>query len=118
MHRPVGTLVSTGLVLGLLAANASGAEPAPPPASCRAGYVLPVAGWARPSETPSYVGYYVGGGCPCLGRPPLPTEGVWGWDYAGCVFCRRVWLNWCPRRYQGGTGSYRTDGPCGNMLAH
>jgi len=58
------------------------------------------------------MGYYVGGGLACRGEPRHPTEGTWGWDYEGRFFCRRIWLGWGHgRRYQGGTGAYKIDGP-------
>jgi hypothetical protein len=67
---------------------------------------------AQPSDTGRYVGYYVGGGSPFHGEPPTPSEGVWGWDYAGFHFWPRIELWWNHgQRYQGGPGAYRTDGP-------
>jgi hypothetical protein len=80
----------------------------------RAGYAQEVAPWAMPSDTGRYVGYLVGGGSLSIrkGDPPLPDEGTWGWDYRGGLFQRRVMLNWWHgRRYQGGVGAYKTDGP-------
>ena len=68
---------------------------------------------ACPSDTGHYIGYYVGGGC---GRPHKaegrsPNDGTWGWDYRGWLIPRRVVLGWWHgRRYQGGTGAYKTDG--------
>lgn len=70
--------------------------------------------WAIPSDTGSYVGYQVGGGCPrpLRAEAPYDHEGTWGWDYQGWLFPRRVILGWWHgRRYQGGTGAYKTDGP-------
>jgi hypothetical protein len=72
--------------------------------------------WLRPvpSDTGHYIGYYVGGG---NGRPHKAEarredEGTWGWDYQGWLIPRRVFLGWWHgQKYQGGTGSYRTDGP-------
>jgi hypothetical protein len=78
----------------------------------RAGYHYgDVSKIARPSNTPEFCGYYVGGGCPFHGGPPGPLEGTFGWDYC-ChkLFCPRVQLGWC-HRYKGGTGDYRTEGP-------
>ncbi len=115
------------LVLGsvLVAAMARGGPPFQAPAAedethepwnvpnhtlQKAGYPNHIACWAAPSETHSYVGYYVGGGDPCGGRYPAPNEGTWGWDYQGCVFQRHVFLKWW-HAYQGGFGSYRTNGP-------
>jgi hypothetical protein len=66
----------------------------------------------RPSNTRYYGGYWVGGGLPVLGDEPTFEEGTFGWDYFGSFFMRRVALNWSHgRRYQGGTGAYKTDGP-------
>jgi hypothetical protein len=80
----------------------------------RAGYPHNIAHWAHPSDTGRYVGNYNGGGN--LWRrhadPPYATEGTWGWDYLGSCFKRRVILGWWhERRYQGGVGAYKTDGP-------
>jgi hypothetical protein len=103
-----------GLSLGLLAAGARADGPAAEPVPCshRGDYVLPIAPWAQPSNTMRYDGYYVGGGAPFCGEPRYFWEGTWGWDYIGCFPPRRVRLNWWHgRRYQGGTGSYKTDGP-------
>jgi hypothetical protein len=40
-------------------------------------------------------------------------DGTWGWDETGSQhFRRRTILGWSGgRKYQGGTGAYRTDGP-------
>jgi hypothetical protein len=69
---------------------------------------------AHPSDTPHYYGYYVGGGSPkyrCA-RWRTVEEGTWGWDYVGRIVPRRVCLLWwCPPKYQGGAGAYKTDGP-------
>ena len=67
---------------------------------------------ARPSDTPAYGGYYVGGGAAFHGEPRGPCEGTWGWDYSGFLIHRRVALDWFHGwRSQGGTGAYKTDGP-------
>jgi hypothetical protein len=67
---------------------------------------------ARPSDTGRYFGYYVGGGSAFRGDERLPCEGVWGWDYGGFRFVPRIDLLWNHgRRYQGGSGAYKTDGP-------
>jgi hypothetical protein len=98
--------------LALIGSGVFAQDPAPvaPSASCREGYVLPVARWARPSNTPSYTGYYVGGDTAFPGHERTLSEGTWGWDYEGWCFSRRVWLRWSHgRRCQGGTGSYKTD---------
>ncbi len=81
----------------------------------RAGYPRALSGHAETSATSGGIGYYVGGGVP-LGHGPgqarFPDEGTWGWDETGChLFPRRVILGWSHgRKYQGGTGAYRTDG--------
>ncbi|MCI0681454.1 MAG: hypothetical protein L0Y71_05055 [Gemmataceae bacterium] len=79
----------------------------------RAGFGPATARFAKPSDTGRYTGYYVGGGAPMgRGEAPLAHDGTWGWDYRGGQFRRRVILNWWHgRRYQGGPGAYRTDGP-------
>jgi len=93
------------------------AEPPSADADCaqrRAGYPQSVVPWAIPSDTGHYVGYPIGGGCPVkiLADAPLREEGTWGWDYQGWLLPRRVILGWWHgRRYQGGTGAYKTDGP-------
>ena len=69
---------------------------------------------ARPSNTPRYGGYHVGGGGGVLKKDGRgPDEGTWGWDYHGGHWLRhRVALLWNHgRRAQGGTGAYKTDGP-------
>jgi hypothetical protein len=77
----------------------------------RAGYPQDVACYAVPSETCHYIGYLVGGGAPCRGEYPCLSEGTWGWDYQGCI-PRRIALGWWHgRRYQGGTGAYKAEGP-------
>ena len=84
----------------------------------RAGYPRDLAHHIEPSTTPGGIGYYVGGGVPVghkhhhdEGR--RPEDGTWGWDETGSVHLRhRVILGWSHgRKYQGGTGAYRTDGP-------
>jgi hypothetical protein len=82
----------------------------------RAGYPRALADHLAPSATPGGIGYYVGGGVPIShgpGEPRRRDDGTWGWDETGGSHCRRrVILGWSHgRRYQGGTGSYRTDGP-------
>lgn len=70
---------------------------------------------AGPSEAPHAVGYYVGGGARVkgwLGEERRPEEGTWGADYSGFLIHKKIDLRWSHgRRYQGGVGSYRTDGP-------
>ncbi len=78
----------------------------------RAGYPNEVSCLAHPTNSPAYCGYYVGGGCVLRGGPPGPLDGTWGWDFVGrpCL-PHKVMLGWCFKcRYQGGSGSYRTDG--------
>jgi hypothetical protein len=80
----------------------------------RAGYPRAPFGHLEPSMTPGGIGYYVGGGVPCgKGQGRRRDEGTWGWDESGGQhFRRRNILGWSQgRRYQGGTGAYRTDGP-------
>jgi hypothetical protein len=84
----------------------------------RAGYPQALADRLEPSVTPGGIGYYVGGGVPFGhshggGEYRRRDEGTWGWDETGgSHFRRRVILGWSQgRRYQGGTGAYRTDGP-------
>lgn len=76
---------------------------------------------ARPTDSCAYDGYWVGGGAAVAYASDLPgpDEGTWGWDYFGALFKRRVALRWWHgRRYQGGTGRYRTDGPKAKHLFH
>jgi hypothetical protein len=102
----VGAGLFFGTFVGWLAAEEM---PAAAPPSPRDQYHLPIASWARPTNTPAYWGYYVGGGAAIGGEPRYLTEGVWGWDYEGSWFRRQVWLAWYHgQRYQGGTGSYDT----------
>ena len=83
---------------------------------CRAGCPELIRKHAIPSNTRHYGGYYVGGGVPIHGEGPYygdgTDEGTFGWDYFGIAFPKRVVLNWTHgRRYQGGGGVYKTDGP-------
>jgi hypothetical protein len=78
----------------------------------RAGCAMLIRPRAIPSNTRYYGGYWVGGGVPIKGDNPAIEEGTFGWDYFGMTFTKRVALNWSHgRRYQGGTGAYKTDGP-------
>ncbi len=105
------------LLLGVLGGRLQAADDAVPLGSdgcdhtfARAGHPEVVSRCARPSKTAAYCTYYVGGGCACKGGPPGPLQGTFGWDYCGkCLYPGHVVLRWC-NRYQGGTGSYRTDG--------
>lgn len=84
----------------------------------QAGFPLAISPHAIRSDTGAYVGYYIGGGCvfPFLANPRSPIDGTWGWDYRGWFFPRRIILGWWHgRRYQGGTGQYRSDGPTLNF---
>jgi hypothetical protein len=107
-----------GLLLGVAAGNAAAEHQRC--YSCkqtlaRAGHPERVAWYAKPSETPRFCSYPVGGGCAfkCKGEPRYPGEGTWGWDYCGskCLPIRVALKWWHGRRYQGGEGDYRTDGP-------
>jgi hypothetical protein len=80
----------------------------------RAGYPNEVSRFARPADDGRSIGYLVGGGALNWRKasPPGPNDGTWGWDYSGGLFRRRVDLGWWHgRRYQGGSGAYKTDGP-------
>jgi hypothetical protein len=81
----------------------------------RAGDPQCISPLAKPTESPHEIGYYVGGGARQKSRHAehrLPHEGLWGTDYAGLVIPKHVELGWWHgRRAQGGTGSYRSDGP-------
>ena len=77
----------------------------------RAGYPLSISSLAHPTEGPALGGSYVGGGSACGNQPRTFEEGTFGWDYEGLYIPRRIWLAWSHgRRYQGGTGAYRTEG--------
>jgi len=77
----------------------------------RAGDPLCISSHARPTYTPSYVSYYVGGGSACLGCARRGEDGTWGRDYQGIFIPRNVGLGWSyGRLYQGGTGYYESDG--------
>jgi hypothetical protein len=77
----------------------------------RAGHPDEISHCARPTNTPAYCGYYVGGSCVCRGGPPGPLDGTYGWDYCGCHYApHHVFLGWCYcHRYKGGEGAYRTE---------
>lgn len=77
-----------------------------------------IARHAKPTYTPEYDYGWVGGGAPTWrGEPRRANEGVWGRDYLGVLYLRRVWPNWWHgRRYQGGAGAYATEGP--KLLHH
>lgn len=69
--------------------------------------------FAKPTYTFEYGYGWVGGGAPTWrGEPRRANEGVWGRDYVGVLYLRRVWPNWFHSdRYQGGTGAYLNEGP-------
>ena len=89
-----------------LPAMARAAEPCD---QCRAGCPHTVHRWAKPSNTPKYSGGWVGGGSLLPADGPCPDEGTWGWDYAGLVPLKRIWLHWSHQHHQGGGGKYATD---------
>jgi hypothetical protein len=110
----VGSGASRAQLPEITAPPATGTEPPrteQPPARSQPGGPPRVACWAVPSDTGSYVGYYVGGGSACRGGPRAVAEGTWGWDYHGCLIPQRVALLWNRRRRQGGVGAYKVDGP-------
>ena len=78
----------------------------------QAGCAMNIRPRAIPSNTRPYGGYWVGGGQAIKGYFPSADDGTFGWDYFGLTFTKRIDLNWShERRYQGGTGAYKTDGP-------
>lgn len=81
----------------------------------RAGNPQCVSRFARPTESPHEEGYFIGGGArerASAGEERLSQEGVWGTDYTGLIISKHTNLLWWHgQRYQGGTGSYPTDGP-------
>jgi hypothetical protein len=80
----------------------------------RAGFPRSLSGHLESSPTAGGIGYYVGGGVPLgHGAGRRGDDGTWGWDETGSRhFRRRTILGWSQgRKYQGGTGAYRTDGP-------
>jgi hypothetical protein len=106
----------SALILLACAKLARGQElpPEDPADYVRAGHPQAISPLARPSNNHRYFGYYVGGGALSWRHGDLPTldEGTWGWDYRGGLLKRRVNLLWWHgRRYQGGSGAYKTDGP-------
>jgi hypothetical protein len=77
----------------------------------RAGHPERVHCLASVSNTGHYTGSYVGGGAAFRGCGRYSHEGTWGWDYCKSFIPHRPWLGWSHRRYQGGSGAYKTDGP-------
>lgn len=82
---------------------------------CRAGLPRELGHHVEPTVTAGGTGYYVGGGASIFhhAHPRRRNEGTWGWDDTGHhSFRHRVVLGWFHgRKYQGGAGSYATDGP-------
>ena len=114
LRRTTGVLL---LALGPWSLARAGDDPSTCWAGCtagkhtfaQAGYPQDVAWYARPSESHADIGYWVGGGSAFRGEYPSYGEGTWGWDYRGRFLLHRVVLAWSHRRYQGGTGDYRTN---------
>jgi hypothetical protein len=79
----------------------------------RAGCPQDISPVAVPTNGPSYVGYYVGGGAwTCRSTRHCADQGTWGWDYQCRYLQPIVSLGWWQHpREQGGTGSYQPDGP-------
>ncbi len=80
----------------------------------RAGFPRTLANHVAPTNTYGGIGYYVGGDTAFgKGEPRRRDDGTWGWDETGGFHHRRrVILGWSHgRKYKGGTGAYRTDGP-------
>ena len=81
----------------------------------RAGNPQCVSRLARSTESPHEEGYFIGGGArerAPAGEKRHTREGVWGTDYTGLIISKHTNLLWWHgQRYQGGTGSYPTDGP-------
>jgi hypothetical protein len=98
-------------IFGLAWTAIAFADPIPVPDTTPS--LQPIAHWAIPANNDHYVGYYVGGGCSCprLAEGRARDEGTWGWDYRGWLIPRDIIHGWWHgRRYQGGSGAYRTDG--------
>ena len=86
----------------------------------RAGHPRVISPHADYSNTPEYVGYFVGGDTPRHGWfitravcPPRREDvGTWGWDYkgAGCVERSIELFSSRGRKHGDGYGAYRTDG--------
>ena len=61
----------------------------------RAGNPRSTGRFAKPGQRAVYTQGYIGGSLAFRGDPPLPEEGVWGWDYT--LFRRyqnRIFLGW------------------------
>src|SRR5579864_8970010 len=111
MRQPVFLIL---LGLGIAAQYAlADPLPLPQPSSASTPTLQPIARWAIPGNNGHYEGYYVGGGCSRPRRADGRTvdEGTWGWDYKGWLIPRNIVPGWWHgRRYQGGSGAYKTDG--------
>jgi hypothetical protein len=80
----------------------------------QAGYPQEVSPISMESYNQHYNGGFIGGGKGGHGgHEPCLNEGTWGWDYnLFRPMSSRIFLKWSHgRHYQGGTGSYATDGP-------
>lgn len=80
----------------------------------QAGHPHEVSEIAAISYNEHYSGGYVGGGKGGHGgHERCAQEGTWGWDYTPFrPMSSRIFLKYSHGgRYQGGTGSYATDGP-------
>ena len=80
----------------------------------RAGHPEALSGHAAMTNTPEYLGYYVGGSATHAGGgdPRAWYEGTWGWDYEGLCLRRHVALGWLHgRRARVGDRAYRSDVP-------
>jgi hypothetical protein len=81
----------------------------------RAGNPQCISPLAKSTESPHEEGYYVGGGARVKsrgGEERRHHEGTWGVDYTGILVHKKTNLGWWHgSRYQGGVGSYPTDGP-------
>jgi hypothetical protein len=81
----------------------------------RAGHPEWVSPLAKPTKSSHEEGYFIGGGARVKSRGGQERrigEGTWGTDYTGLVIPKKTNLLWWHgQRYQGGVGSYRTDGP-------
>ena len=101
------------------AAVAGSQEPQPPTGISqeedgdhRAGHPKCLAHYAQPSSDLHYAGGYLGGGTQFHGCRRFTDEGTWGRDYCDGILTHRPWLKWSHgRRFQGGSGAYKTDGP-------
>ena len=110
----VGKFVARTFCAGMLmACAATSRAECPVDDHARAGCPQQVAPRAKISNTPAYDGYYVGGSSPIRGDgPSMPAEGVWGWDYFGSFYQRRIDLGWLHDRLAAKpTPTYKTDGP-------